>query len=351
MEDISFELTQEMKRHAVIVASAAGHSDFEISNFLNVARSFVNKIRKECLASDRNVSSISKRKTHSSRSDIVRNINFVQKVQDVIHESPGTSMRNIAKRLSVSESTVRRTVHNDLKCKSYVMKRRHFVSAKSKEKRLIRSKCLLNKIKHPDHPNMLWFFSDEKLFTQDQKVNRRNDRWLCSSASEVPTVMHTKFPSSLMILGVVSNEGHVMPPYFFPQGLRINASVYIEALDTCVKPWIEKVAHGRSYVFQQDSAPCHTAIKTQKWLALNFHDHVTPNLWPPSSPDLNPLDYFVWGVVEKETNKHPHNTKDSLRASISSAMMNMNKNHLIAACKHFRSRLEAVIDTEGDFIE
>ncbi|KAM3184728.1 hypothetical protein ACTXT7_007745 [Hymenolepis weldensis] len=45
----------------------------------------------------------------------------------------------------------------------------------------------------------------------------------------------------------------------------------------------------------------------------NFHHHVTPNLLPSNSPDLNPLDYYVWGydVVEKKANKHPHNIKCS----------------------------------------
>ena len=27
--------------------------------------------------------------------------------------------------------------------------------------------------------------------------------------------MHTKFPSTVMVLGVVSSEGDVMPPFFF----------------------------------------------------------------------------------------------------------------------------------------
>ena len=56
------------------------------------------------------------------------------------------------------------------------------------------------------------FFSDEKNFTQDQKVNQQNDRWLCEDPKEVPIVMSTKFPASVMVLGVVSNEGHMMPP-------------------------------------------------------------------------------------------------------------------------------------------
>ena len=36
----------------------------------------------------------------------------------------------------------------------------------------------------------------------------------------------------------------------------------------------------------------------------------------PSSPDLNPLDYFVWSYVENITNMTSHNTKASLIATI-----------------------------------
>ena len=81
---------------------------------------------------------------------------------------------------------------------------------------------------------MLWFYSDEKFF-EDQKINRRNDRWLCADPSEVPHVIHTKFPITVMVLGVVSNEGHVMPSHFFPQGLRVNAAAYIAVLEAVVK--------------------------------------------------------------------------------------------------------------------
>jgi len=47
--------------------------------------------------------------------------------------------------------------------------------------------------------------------------------------------MHTKFPATVMILGVVSNKGHVMPPHFFSQKLQVNAATYIEVLKTVVK--------------------------------------------------------------------------------------------------------------------
>ena len=154
-----------------------------------------------------------------------------------------------------------------------------------------------------------------------------------------------------MVLGVVSNEGHVMPPHFFQECLRVNAAGYIKVLETVVKPWIDQVAQGRPYVLQQDSAPAHKAEVIQEWLAQNCHDHVTTNMWPPSSPDLNPMDYYVWGVVEKDTNKHPHSNKESLKAAIVHVMGNTQEEPLIRACSRFRSRIEAVIEAEGGFIE
>ena len=48
--------------------------------------------------------------------------------------------------------------------------------------------------------------------------------------------------------------------------------------DTVVKPWITRVVNGKPYVFQQDSAPCHTASKTIKWLPANFNAFIAPNV-------------------------------------------------------------------------
>ena len=55
-------LTNEIKRHAVIVALKANHGDLEIAHFLRVARSFVHKIHKELEKENNNVMSVSKHK-------------------------------------------------------------------------------------------------------------------------------------------------------------------------------------------------------------------------------------------------------------------------------------------------
>ena len=45
-------------------------------------------------------------------------------------------------------------------------------------------------------------------------------------------------------------------------------------------------------------------------------------IWPPDLPHCNPLD--VWGVVKRETDKTPSNTKDELKARITVTLTNLN---------------------------
>ena len=85
-------------------------------------------------------------------------------------------------------------------------------------------------------------------------------------------------------------------------------------------------------------------------MADNLYDHITPNIWPANSPNLNPLDYYMNCVV-KEVNEHHNNIRDSLKAAIIRVMSDMNKEQLIRACNRFRPRIEAVIDATGGFIE
>lgn len=65
-------LTNEMKRHAMIVALKAKYGDLKSFRFLKFTIYFVNKIRRELKKEDRSVLSLSKRKNHSKRSDFMR---------------------------------------------------------------------------------------------------------------------------------------------------------------------------------------------------------------------------------------------------------------------------------------
>jgi hypothetical protein len=59
----------------------------------------------------------------------------------------------------------------------------------------------------------------------------------------------------------------------------------------------------------------------------------------------------MWSVVDREANKQPHNNLTSLKAKISEVMADKDKEVAIHPCKKFRSRIEAIVEASGDFIE
>ena len=54
---------------------------------------------------------------------------------------------------------------------------------------------------------------------------------------------------------------------------------------------------GDTYVFQQDSAPAHCTRQTVQLLQHEMPKFIATDLWPPNSPDLNPIDYQICGVA------------------------------------------------------
>ena len=143
-------------------------------------------------------------------------------------------------------------------------------------------------------------------------VPSKCNRWIATNNRDVPRVMKTKVPATVMVFGVVSNEGHIMPPHIFEVGLK----VCLDVLKNVVIPWCNRVAGGRPWVWPQNSAPANESKETQAWLQKDCYNFVPFSHWPRSSPDLNPLDYFVWSYVENITNMTSHNTKASLIAAI-----------------------------------
>ena len=103
-------------------------------------------------------------------------------------------------------------------------------------------------------------------------------------------------------------------------------------------------------IFTQDGAPSHTSRATQAWLKehLNFWDKTT---WPPSAPDLNPLDFSIWAYVAAEACKIQHPNLESLKKAVKKAWTNLSEDYIVKTCSRFRPRVQAVIDAEGGLID
>lgn len=84
------------------------------------------------------------------------------------------------------------------------------------------------------------------------------------------------------------------------------SEIYLDFLENILPNLLENV-HIRSMYFQHDGAPPHFALNVRNHLDVNYPNRWIgrggPIAWPQRSPDLNPLDYFVWGYLKTRVYK------------------------------------------------
>ncbi|XP_054015357.1 uncharacterized protein LOC128896179 [Hylaeus anthracinus] len=79
--------------------------------------------------------------------------------------------------------------------------------------------------------------------------------------------------------------------------------------------------------YQHDGAPAHYAASAKAYLNTAFQDSwigrddAVP--WPPQSPDLNPLDFFLWGYLKNEVYRQPVSTPKEVVARIHAALVKL----------------------------
>ena len=133
------------------------------------------------------------------------------------------------------------------------------------------------------------------------------------------------------VLGAVPGEGHVMPPHFF-------VSVETVTLTRACMSWrsskqfIERITWGSPYLFQQRSAHAHAARKTQSRREGNLQMAWSQYFVPLNSPDLNPMDNFVWSVAESKANEHRVASRDAPKRKITEVSEIIAKERVARAC-------------------
>ena len=267
-----------------------GKSYSKIAETLGIAKSSVFKYLKRF----RQTGTFEDRpKTGRPRS--VRSRDLVEKVRKCVKRNPNRSATQLAKTYGCGSSTMKRVLKCNLDMKPFKYVRRQLLNSAQVQKRLVRGRKIKKLLSGAPRPTVIW--TDEKIFTVQRVWNRQNDRIWAVNLEDIPIGDRTQFcrqhPAHIMVWGGVTCDGRKTPLIVIPEGVKINSDTYIDMLDTKVAPWIEGEVWEDGYTFQQDGAPSHTSNRTQAWLKANFMDFWPKDLWPPSSPDLNPMDYSV----------------------------------------------------------
>ena len=108
--------------------------------------------------------------------------------------------------------------------------------------------------------------------------------------------------------------------------------------------------------FQQDGATPHTAAASHLWLQERFPGRVISLKeevqWAPHSPDLSPLDFFLWGYLKDRVYKDKLRTSEHLKRALIAEVSAMPSEMVDRAVDHLQTvRLPQVIRRGGAHIE
>jgi len=187
-------------------------------------------------------------------------------------------------------------------------------------------------------------------------INTQNDRLYdtAEKKSAVPSTRLVKgrkhFSEHVMVSVAVSNSG-ITDVHFVDKGTKVCGAYYRDILlKNCLLRDIRRQTMEPN-VFQQDGVPSHRAKLTVEFLQRNVPDFVEPALWPPNSPDLNPVDYSVWGALQQMVYRDSVTSLNDLKEKIRHCWGELNLGLIDRAIDQWRPRRRAVIRAKGGNIE
>ncbi|EZA53841.1 hypothetical protein X777_06645 [Ooceraea biroi] len=144
-------------------------------------------------------------------------------------------------------------------------------------------------------------------------------------------------------------------PYFLPP--RLTGQLYAEFLANQLPALLEDVPLDvrAELIFQHDGAPAHFSRQVRNLLDARFPDRWMgrggPIIWPARSPDLNVLDYFVWGYIKTAIEDRRDGTEQEVREAIVAAFDTITPDMAHRATRNITRRAEICVREGGRHFE
>lgn len=299
--------------------------------------------------------------TGRGRPRTIRSYENINTVANLIQTPPGTpkkkhlSPREIERRTGLPRTSVRRIIKEDLKMNMYKRIRGQELTERQKAVRLERCRRLRARIRNNNISQVI--FTDEKIFTVRTPLNTQNSRVYSpqKKKKDVPprslVAENPHFTQSVMVSVGISKQGKT-DVHFIEPNTKVNSEYYTNVLlGEKLLPDIRRFMYGRHYIFQQDGATSHTSAVSTEYLARNVPDFLHPEEWPPYSPDLNPVDYFIWGALQEKVYQVDIEDLDHLKRRIRYCWRHFSQRSIVRAINTFLPRLEKTIEMQGGHIE
>ena len=253
-------------------------------------------------------------------------------------------------RLGMSYGKIWGILRNKLKWKAYRQHRAHVLTDQQKLNRISACRWFVNR--GEDFCENKIIYGDEKYFVLKQNPNRQTDRfWAPFNPHECVETKEQGGKKAMCWVGLV--EGKVLGPVWFEGNMT--GEVYREEVLEFVWNKVKGVATRKGYWFMQDGASSHTTNDNMRFLHSKFHDRIISNknevIWPPKSPDMNPLDFFLWGHTMSHIFRCQPRTLTDMKDMVDDFCRSLDADLIKKVCRSVHSRAKLCLEQEGGHFE
>ena len=289
-------------------------------------------------------------KGRSGRRKTARLNDNIEAVRELISLNETLSIAEINRYIpGISKSSIHNILRIDLEYYPYKVSLGQRLTQQHKTDRLEFCMNVQDLIDHDNSWHQICYFSDESTFKLSAPINRQNNRYWRSDAGFEPRVhqVHRTF-QKLNVWCALHYQHGIIGPYIFSSG-TINGEKYRDMLENYFFPQIRFNFSGQ--YFMQDGARPHTAHDTIALLHRHFQNRVissgTNTIWPPNSPDLTPLDYWLWPYIKARVYCPPPASLAVLRHRIIQVIRDIPPEMVKNAIKNFPIRCNLCMTANG----
>lgn len=149
----------------------------------------------------------------------------------------------------------------------------------------------------------------------------------------------------------------IIGPFFFTD--TVNGESYTEMLTDFVLPDLHRRGFDSEQIYyMHDGAPAHIPNYVRQALDDNFlgwigHGEGNRKIlpWPARSPDLNMLDFFLWGVLQHRVYIEQSESIEVLKNTITQESRNIAEDVLERVQEHLVKRLKKCVEQNGELFE
>ena len=197
-------------------------------------------------------------------------------------------------------------------------------------------------------------FTDEANFTNHGNVNLRNmHMWAVENPHWLRQVDHQRQWSLNVWCGIIGNK--IIGPYFIDG--HLNGNMYANFLENTLGPLLEDLPLITRHTmwYQHDGCPAHFSLVARNKLNEKFPNRWIGRggrvMWPARSPDLTPLDYFLWGTLKDMVYKEEPTTLHDMQQRIIAACASISPDVIKRSTQSVIGRIQSCIDNNGHHFE